>query len=953
MANETIDTRYTEQNDYERDKNVNILIRGILIAAIYETTDELNLASVQDAINKIAEISGVDLTTSTDRKKFQEGCRKVAIQYLSERNLIEEIKDGDSVRYQIVKGKEQDYIDELYKAKFNKETAKNIKHLLEASKKFKKARQFIDTQNEIVGAGLAAATSINVLKIADAFEDFGDNVIKKSVDITKDAAMRTLYPEWDTYDDKKKKDIKKFIKRQTKKGKNTYSLYNRFEAKTKDEDSDGTIKNAKLEHEDLAKKKLNLTLGDGSTKLIRGADVVVSLENIANGYQEDMFSAFEELDKLIRPGAKEVTFDDVSEKVKHEFGKNKIPDVNPVLDSCSAGAMSLIRYIKDVSPRLMNMKLISLMKKTEKKIPLKAFIYLREKLENREIRIYEKKKNAKVMRDEFHRATINIAHFNSINEGAEERGKNFANEYAELNLYRCGISENLVSSLDFFQMNTLDKIWAIAYMEAGMIKSSQGIRYLGKSYGPDLENINKAALENNQKQLQQKAKEIFEKYTKGKAVDELDKVCDDMSRELVEKHENMVQEINKEREENHLKPLERITHFCDSYNNAKDTGKKDKLLTKQVTAEEFNENKNFITETQSSGKYDAIMVTNKDERTLLLLNEEKGIVGIVNDQKIIEKMEATKQIQPVDDRAKPSINCERERITTKLKTEKLINQIGTSKDNEMDKVNEKREQQPIIEILIKNDFECKIKEDGDFQIMQVEDEKTGRRVQIDISDTGLNYEHHDLENFAKSIAKQEYEQKIQNNFIPKEELNCPSLINAPSKLNQKILSIADPENKLIEMFNFQNSISGNLNPEIIFNKKKRTDWEKQLDEIFSKDNIQKFDDAKQKYNQLLNDYNYIAAFDPALAQCKLNIPSCERHDKIFVAYTKDGIAVEYGPNAKNIDQNNQEEIELQQKLASTIAAMPNKDNVKIQDADKSEKQADVPKNRREFEREFN
>ena len=145
MANETIDTRYTEQNDYERDKNVNILIRGILIAAIYETTDELNLASVQDAINKIAEISGVDLTTSTDRKKFQEGCRKVAIQYLIERNLIEEIKDGDSVRYQIVKGKEQDYIDELYKAKFNKETAKNIKHLLEASKKFKKARQFIDT----------------------------------------------------------------------------------------------------------------------------------------------------------------------------------------------------------------------------------------------------------------------------------------------------------------------------------------------------------------------------------------------------------------------------------------------------------------------------------------------------------------------------------------------------------------------------------------------------------------------------------------------------------------------------------------------------------------------------------------------------------------------------------------------------------------------------------------
>ena len=72
-----------ERKLIEHCKNY-IVACGVLRGIQYE-----NIASMQDAMKKIADAYQVDLTTGEGRKKFQEGCRKAAYEYLEEEGIIE------------------------------------------------------------------------------------------------------------------------------------------------------------------------------------------------------------------------------------------------------------------------------------------------------------------------------------------------------------------------------------------------------------------------------------------------------------------------------------------------------------------------------------------------------------------------------------------------------------------------------------------------------------------------------------------------------------------------------------------------------------------------------------------------------------------------------------------------------------------------------------------------
>ena len=81
-----------------------IVACGILRGIQYE-----NIASMQDAIKKIADAYQVDLTVGEGRMKFQEGCRKAAYEYLEGEGIIakddvlKKNPDGtDKVTYHIV-----------------------------------------------------------------------------------------------------------------------------------------------------------------------------------------------------------------------------------------------------------------------------------------------------------------------------------------------------------------------------------------------------------------------------------------------------------------------------------------------------------------------------------------------------------------------------------------------------------------------------------------------------------------------------------------------------------------------------------------------------------------------------------------------------------------------------------------------------------------------------------
>lgn len=127
-----------ERKLIEHCKNY-IVACGVLRGIQYE-----NIASMQDAIKKIADAYQVDLTVGEGRMKFRESCRKAAYEYLEGEGIIakddvlKKNPDGtDKVTYHIVPGKEQDYKDAIYRAEYQRKNARNLGHFLAAAEKAK------------------------------------------------------------------------------------------------------------------------------------------------------------------------------------------------------------------------------------------------------------------------------------------------------------------------------------------------------------------------------------------------------------------------------------------------------------------------------------------------------------------------------------------------------------------------------------------------------------------------------------------------------------------------------------------------------------------------------------------------------------------------------------------------------------------------------------------------
>ena len=306
-----------------------IMACGILQAVQYE-----NIASVEDAIRKIENAYNVNPSLTEKDQKFKESCRKSALSFLEENEIIKEIKIGkDKVRYEIVEGKEQIYKDLMYKASYRRQNAKNMAHLLRAAEKAKGVGEFMLTCCRVLG--VLPATSVKVFghliavaSKASSYAEKLDDAKKKVVKRAAEEVAKEVYDNADRSDDVKKT------------GKNVKTLIGKAADKILDQENCAPTDTIQEAH--FTKRLNKIVLNEYESALNEHPERRKGLMELAESYsfirdgrQEDLFSAYEDIDKIIRPDGPRITRDDISKEARDET-KFKLGDIDPLLGSISS-----------------------------------------------------------------------------------------------------------------------------------------------------------------------------------------------------------------------------------------------------------------------------------------------------------------------------------------------------------------------------------------------------------------------------------------------------------------------------------------------------------------------------------------------------------------------------------------------------------------------------------------
>ena len=402
-------------------------------------------------------------------------------------------------------------------------------------------------------------------------------------------------------------------------------------------------------------------------------EMAETLRHITDGRQGDIFAAFADLDEVLRPGQKKITKDDISQAAKDDT-RFRLGDVNPFLESvCRTPellknelmAIRSFRFLDKLTKRRSERLATCLM-------PEPVFLWYRNRLARKESLHYERTMQKESVKNScFDKAQIGIAHFNSTHQeqgSAQARGENYAYEYAGLNVYRCGRSGLLVSSMHLFRMNTLDRIWAMAYMKAGMIESVQGVRYLGRPK-------DEASMGYGRSEVRRRAEEVFHSYEDGKPMHELSRVCDQMEADFIGEHSAMIDRIAEELERQGLTPLQEVSHLNENFDNARDDGKKDHADVEVVDAAEIG-GLDVTALRKTLGK-DGFFIRDNGSVALYLFQEDKGVVALVDEWENVTDMRLTLDGYHWDNETKDVFKKRYAETRDGLLTDKALHCVGT------------------------------------------------------------------------------------------------------------------------------------------------------------------------------------------------------------------------------------------------------------------------------------
>lgn len=876
-----------ERKLIEHCKNY-IVACGVLRGIQYE-----NIASMQDAIKKIADAYQVDLTVGEGRMKFRESCRKAAYEYLEGEGIIAKDdvlgknSDGtDKVTYHIVPGKEQDYKDAIYRAEHQRKNARNLGHFLAAAEKAKDTGDLLMKCVHVLGLSPQPAIRLfgHVTAFASKVSDMADQFDETKADIVKRAAQAASDAVYGTADHAEElhkgignaKDVAVQIAKSADE-----ILYKQACAPTNSIQEARFTKRMK-KSADKTYERVMTPHPERRQKLWEMAE---TLRHITDGRQEDIFAAFADLDEALRPGQKKITKDDISQAAKDDT-RFRLGDVNPFLES-------VCRTPELLKNQLMAMRSFRFLDKLTKRrserlatclMPEPVFLWYRNRLARKESLHYERvMQKESVKNSRFDQAQIGIAHFNATHQeqgSAQARGENYAYEYAGLNVYRCGRSGFLVSSMHLFRMNTLDRIWAMAYMKAGMIESVQGVRYMGRPK-------DEASMGYGRSEVRRRAEAVFHSYVDGNPMHELSRVCDQMEADFIGEHSAMIDRIAAERERQGLTPLQEVSHLNENFDNARDDGKKDHADVEVVDAAEID-GLDVTTLRKTLGK-DGFFIRDNGSVALYLFQEDKGVVALVDEWENVTDMRLTLDGYHWDNETKDVFKKRYAETRDGLLTDKALHCVGTRIHEQSIARILRGRWEPFIADALKNGCEAQARSTERGTVLELTDKRTGVSMEVCEQDPEPGYHGATVTRFAKEIAGKEFQTVIREAGLTEGDVNrCMVSTESLSPAEQKILAVADPQRRLETLTKQAERFLTHVNTKEILHADQRGKAISGLKEMLAPERADELRMISDHYQQKLRDYQELSRTDPILACCRIVVPNCERTERGVIERTDDG-----------------------------------------------------------------
>lgn len=882
-----------ERKLIEHCKNY-IVACGVLRGIQYE-----NIASMQDAIKKISDAYQVDLTAGEGRMKFRESCRKAAYEYLEGEGIIakddvpKKNPDGtDRVTYHIVPGKEQDYKDAIYRAEHQRKNARNLGHFLAAAEKAKDTGDLLMKCVHVMGLSPQPAIKLfgHVVAFASKASDMADQFDETKADIVKRAAQavsNAVYGTADRAEELQKgvgnaKDVASKIAESADE-----ILYKQACAPT------NSIQEARFTKRmgKTADKTYERVMTPHPERRQKLWEMAETLRHITDGRQEDIFAAFADLDEVLRPGQKKITRDDISQAAKDDT-RFRLGDVNPFLESVcrtpellknELTAIKSFRFLDKLTKRRSERLATCLM-------PEPVFLWYRNRLARKESLHYERAmQKESVKNSRFDQAQIGIAHFNATHReqgSAQARGENYAYEYAGLNVYRCGRSGFLVSSMHLFRMNTLDRIWAMAYMKAGMIKSVQGVRYLGRPK-------DEASMWYGRSEVRRRAEEVFHSYVDGKPMHELSRVCDRMEADFIEEHSAMIDRIAAERERQGLTPLQEVSHLNEDFDNARDDGKKDHADVEVVDAAEID-GLDVTALRKTLGK-DGFFIRDNGSVALYLFQEDKGVVALVDEWENVTDMRLTLDGYHRNNETKDVFKKRYAETRDGLRADSALHHVGVKIKNQdvMEILRGKWE--PFIADALKNGCEAQARSTEQGTVLELTDQRTGVSMEVCEQDPEPGYHGATVTRFADEIAGKEFQAIIREAGLTESDVSRYMVpTESMSPVEQKILAAADPQGRLEALTKQAGCFLTHVDAEEILHADQREKAISGLREMLAPERADELHTISERYQQKLRDYQELNRTDPLLAYCRITMPDCTRNGDMLVTHAADGTEVRIG-----------------------------------------------------------
>lgn len=900
-------------------------------SAVIDAAGSGNMAWLRDSVINAVKAYDIDLTETEDHAKAKEAYKKAFQENLVARGILKRSNTIGGYVLSEDPEKMREFSTLIYNVRCKKkelEVAKGVQKLVKRALKAKEGTLgFIAKELKLgpktvekIGEGLL--TAIATLQALNKYQDdalskvrsyVAKDILKldepevvKSIFSNREKEDELLNGEVIEKEEKEEKETKsgdvvgefqfgsKIWEKATKKVEEKVKGFTKVEGSTvadaylSEEDKEKIIGKAKAEFENEKGQ------GEGVVK-----NCASFMQDVILSQADTMMDAYLDIDKEVNPDGR-ATFNVEKMKIGARSAATIANSVMPHLISFANVVMDVAKEMTFGRVSRAQLKLSSLLHKGyDKNIAVRGLSKLGNML------VYGIDSAASFLAKnvipvcDFTKAEYDIRHFNIKEVDERKRGENYAKTYASLNVYRAGKAEYIVGAFSVFDMRPRDRLWAMAYLTAGINATSNGVAY-------DLPKNGKIGnkqeiTDHHDKKLDKKALALYEKY-EGLAVKiGYEAALQKMQDEFITLHHQAIDKSEKMRAHMGLEPLSKISHFNRMYDNAP-LKEFDYIKVKDVTKEEYQKsdlNKTF-------DEYDAVYIRDEYTGALQLDGENKLVVASIDENNRAVTMACTEEI--VDLAAKEQHNYTAKKEETIEVFEDLSKTIlrndalktyKRSFENEDVGAKAVEKWRTVTRNLLKTDdyvsvYDVKTKECG------LKDKRTGVELKYTNCEPNvmLNDQCVSIKRFARDILNVERENICKTCGISERAVKeVADIADNMTSATRNILTRIDKEQRIFAINHDLKLLSGDLNVEdTLVNMDKRRAVIGHMTTL-----VKEFGKAENIVDDLeaeLKKYHELSKTDPVLALCRTMEPECERCGEYITLKLEDGTEFAMNQNGK-------------------------------------------------------